>query len=111
MSVSAFSRSPWLALSFGAACVLAPRLSPIFAQERPMPVLSDTEAYCDQLQARAVTCLARHPELQRLVDEGRQMCDHGQIRGGIARLRRALNLAAHPQAVVQTQTGILSTPP
>ena len=59
-------------------------------QMAPMPVLTDTAEYCDQLQARVNNCAVHPTEVKTLVREGRQMCDHGEIRGGIARLRRAL---------------------
>ena len=70
--------------------------APCLAQEpQSFALTSDTPAYCAQL-ARQVT--ERHsavPDVQRLLAEGRDMCDRGQIRGGIRRLRRALVLLHH----------------
>jgi len=37
-------------------------------------------------------------DVQRLLAEGRQMCDHGEIMGGVKRLRRALVLLHHKTA-------------
>jgi len=65
------------------------------AQQAPMPVLTDTDEYCGQLQTRLQSCATRPPEVMHLFSEGRQMCDHGDIRGGIARLRRALMIQKH----------------
>jgi hypothetical protein len=65
---------------------------PAFAQEKPMMITSDTVEYCDQLQLRVGKAGTGSAEIQRLVAEGRAMCDHGEIRGGIVRLRRALVL-------------------
>jgi hypothetical protein len=63
---------------------------PAFGQERPMMITSDTPEYCEQLQARVAQFGFGDPDVQRLVTEGKRMCDHGEIRGGIARMRRAL---------------------
>jgi hypothetical protein len=61
------------------------------AQEAPpIPLTSDTPQYCAQL-AEAIT--ARHstlPEVLRLLADGREMCDQGEVRSGLRRLRRAL---------------------
>ncbi len=66
------------------------------AQEpQSFALTSDTPAYCVQL-AREVT--ERHSQVldvQRLLAEGKELCDHGQVRGGIRRLRRALVLLHH----------------
>ena len=57
----------------------------------PMIVTSDTADYCArlwrQIQARgsAVPAVVRD-----LGEEGHSLCDDGQVRGGINRLRRAL---------------------
>jgi hypothetical protein len=65
---------------------------PAYAQEKPIQVTSDTEEYCSQLQSRIVRGNLTVEDVQRLLAEGRAMCDHGEIRGGIVRLRRALGL-------------------
>jgi hypothetical protein len=65
------------------------------AQERPVIVLTDTMEYCEQLQHR----LLAHPpwplEVTKLYNEGRMLCDHGEVRGGINRLRQALRMLNH----------------
>ncbi len=69
---------------------------PCLGDDQPSFALTtDTPQYCTQL-ARQIT--DRHstlPEVGRLLSEGRDMCDRGQIRGGIRRLRRALLLLHH----------------
>jgi hypothetical protein len=61
------------------------------AQEQPpIPLTSDTAQYCAQL-AEAIA--ARHstlPDVLHLLADGREMCDQGEVRGGLRRLRRAL---------------------
>jgi hypothetical protein len=71
------------------------------AQGRPAEVTSDTPEYCTQLAERiqAMERGAREPlprDLLALSDEGRRLCDQGQTRNGITRLRRALLLLRHP---------------
>jgi len=65
--------------------------SPAMSQEQPpIPLTSDTAQYCAQL-AEAIT--ARHsplPEVAHLLAEGRELCDQGEVRSGLRRLRRAL---------------------
>ncbi len=56
----------------------------------PIPLTSDTAQYCAQL-ARQIT--DRHsslPEVARLLADGREMCEQGEVRSGLRRLRRAL---------------------
>jgi hypothetical protein len=61
---------------------------------RPMRVTTDTPEYCDDLAGRVEAASRAHPvaaaQVQSLASEGRQMCNIGLIRGGLARLRRAL---------------------
>ena len=66
-------------------------------QTIPMQVTSDTPEYCQQLLVRVsdLQRLASAPLPREVVDltsEGQRMCDHGQTRGGIMRLRSALML-------------------
>ncbi len=71
------------------------------AQSVPMEVTSDTPAYCFRLLDE-VSGLVRTattpppPEVTRLSADGQRMCDEGQTRGGIIRLRRAWVLMTHP---------------
>lgn len=64
------------------------------AQEPASLVTSDTAEYCAHLSTRVRSMLrSPHPiEAAALSDAGRRMCDNGQTRGGILRLRRALTL-------------------
>jgi hypothetical protein len=63
---------------------------PALGQEKPMVITSDTVQYCNELQLRLARTSQAGPEVQALVADGRKLCDHGEVRGGIARLRRAL---------------------
>jgi hypothetical protein len=62
-----------------------------------MEITSDTPEYCQKLLNRIseLVRLATAPvprEASDLTTEGQRMCDHGQTRGGIMRLRSALIL-------------------
>ena len=64
-------------------------------QTTPMAITTDTPEYCQKLLLRIseMVHLATAPiprEATDLTAEGRRMCDHGQTRGGIMRLRSAL---------------------
>jgi hypothetical protein len=74
--------------------------APVSAQmgaggSQPMQITTDTPEYCQKLLSRIsdLIRLATAPvphEATNLTTEGRRMCDHGQTRGGIMRLRSAL---------------------
>jgi hypothetical protein len=69
----------------------------VAGQTSPQPVTSDTPEYCLHLLDRVTELvrLAAAPpphEVASLSTEGQRMCDQGQTRGGILRLRRALML-------------------
>ena len=53
-------------------------------------VTSDTQAYCLQLAGRIEASGEMPPLARALWLEGRGMCERGQVRGGLARLRRAM---------------------
>jgi hypothetical protein len=66
----------------------------------PFEVTTDTPEYCIYLQDRVqsqvqLTSSPPPPEVADLSAEGHKMCEHGQTRGGIMRLRRALLLLLH----------------
>jgi hypothetical protein len=66
-------------------------------QGTPETVITDTPQYCMQLldQVSGLVRAARTPppdEVTHLSTEGQRKCGHGQTRGGILRLRRALVL-------------------
>jgi hypothetical protein len=85
-------------LSIGLGLAIIP--VPVAGQQStPELVTTDTPQYCLQLLDR-VSELVRidaHPpeEVTNLSAEGQRMCDQGQTRGGIMRLRRALVLLRH----------------
>jgi hypothetical protein len=66
------------------------------SESDPMRVMSDTPEYCWHLASEFYTAQRRAhdlpPDVRVLAHEGQSMCDHGLIRGGIRRLRRALLL-------------------
>jgi len=69
---------------------------PCLADDQPSCVLTtDTLQYCNLLARQITERRTLQPDVQRLLSEGREMCDHGEIRGGIRRLRRALLLLHH----------------
>jgi hypothetical protein len=80
---------------FGTALEKLTGLAPAYAQTHDPIVTSDTPEYCDVLLNRitGITRASAAPpptEVAVLSQEGERMCVHGQIRGGILRLRRAL---------------------
>ena len=68
---------------------------PGIGQPPPAIVTTDTAAYCRELSdklAELVRIAPRPPE-DEVLDmgvEGRHLCDEGQVRGGILRLRRGV---------------------
>ncbi len=63
----------------------------------PMEITTDTPEYCQKLLHRVgnMVRLATEPvpaEVTDLTSEGQRMCDHGQTRGGIMRVRSALKI-------------------
>lgn len=71
------------------------------AQSSVLEVTSDTPAYCLRLLDRVSNLvhgspIPPPPDVTRLSSEGQRMCDQGETRGGIQRLRRALVLMTHP---------------
>jgi hypothetical protein len=70
------------------------------AQPRDPVVTSDSPEYCgvlmDRISGMTRTAAARPPiEAAVLSEEGERMCVNGQTRGGILRLRRALEIMRH----------------
>jgi hypothetical protein len=86
-------------LTLGAATVWL-GAGPVVSQSPPQQVTSDTPQYCLHLLDRVseLVRVAGSPPPQEVVylsSEGQRMCDQGQTRGGILRLRRALLLMLH----------------
>lgn len=66
------------------------------AQEPPpVRVLSDTVEYCAHLQQLIQERPGRPPDVNKLFMDGRRMCEHGEVRRGVSRLRNALWLLNH----------------
>ncbi len=69
---------------------------PARADDLPSFTLTtDTPAYCAQLSKQVGDRHSTIPDVQRLLAEGHDMCDRGEVRGGIKRLRRALVILHH----------------
>ena len=70
--------------------------------EVPNKVTTDTADYCLQLRL-TVDDIVQHATVpppwgvSMLEQEGRRMCEQGQIHGGITRLRRALIMLQHAE--------------
>jgi hypothetical protein len=77
-------------------------MMPTAAGESPEQVTTDTLSYCRQLAARVDQLESggvKPPAAAvNLSLAGRQMCEHGGIRGGIMRLRSAIVMLLHPPA-------------
>jgi hypothetical protein len=58
--------------------------------EEAASVTTDTMLYCRMLAARVEASGTMPPLAHALWLEGRAMCEHGQVRPGLARLRRAM---------------------
>jgi hypothetical protein len=56
----------------------------------PECITSDTPAYCAKLALKMNTLGAMPPHAHALWLQGQAMCERGQIRAGLARLRRAM---------------------
>lgn len=71
------------------------------AQPRDLEVTSDTPEYClrmlDRLSDQVrLSQSPPPPEVIHLSTEGHRMCDQGQTRAGIMRLRQAWMMMTHP---------------
>ena len=88
-----------VALLFGLA-VGTPVLRSVAGEATPELITTDTLAYCHQLSARvdqlASTADKPPATVYDLAVAGRDMCEHGAIRGGILRLRSAIVQLLHP---------------
>jgi hypothetical protein len=66
-------------------------------QSAPMRITTDTPEYCRQLDDRlarmlSATSMSSTEDVQQLSTDGKRMCNQGEVRGGILRLRQALVL-------------------
>ena len=71
---------------------------PCRADEPSFTLTTDTPTYCAQLARQVAERHSALLDVQRLLAEGREMCEQGQVRGGIRRLRRALVMLRHRAA-------------
>ncbi len=90
------------ALGIGVAAIWLAAM-PVVGQPPPQQVISDTPQYCLYLLDQVSDMVRGAPvpppqEVTFLSSEGQRMCDQGQTRGGIQRLRRALVLMMHQSA-------------
>jgi hypothetical protein len=74
--------------------------APAVAEDAPAEITSDSLAYCLQLhdrveQLRQAAPLPPSPTVIELSTEGARMCNGGQARGGVMRLRQAIYLMTH----------------
>jgi hypothetical protein len=60
------------------------------AGEAPLRVTTDSLAYCAELAQRLAAQPAPTEAARRLGEDGQRLCEAGQVRGGIAKLRRAI---------------------
>ena len=58
----------------------------------PMTVTTDTSEYCLGLADRMDADADMPPHARVLWRSGRTMCEHGHVRGGLLRLRRAMQM-------------------
>ena len=89
MTICRALRVPVLLASLGLSGRAAADEPPSFA------LTTDTPAYCAQLVRQVAERHSPSLDVQRLLAEGREMCENGEVRGGIRRLRRALVLLHH----------------
>jgi hypothetical protein len=89
-------------LAIAPGALIAVHAHPAAAQDDPPPmeVTTDTREYCFYLVGRVHTLEQASPvpapqEVPVLAADGQRMCEHGQTRGGIMRLRRAMMLLMH----------------
>jgi hypothetical protein len=67
---------------------------PAMAQHAAPRLISDSPEYCAELAGRFAALGPEAPaHLRLLANEGQQLCNEGQTRSGIAKLRRALKEA------------------
>jgi hypothetical protein len=73
-------------------------------------VTSDTPAYCAQLAKQVTDHHSTVADVLHLLAEGRDMCDRGEVRGGIRRLRRALVMLHHRKPPVVPMKPLMAKP-
>jgi hypothetical protein len=60
------------------------------ADQTATPVTTDTLEYCHRLAAELASAQVTPADTRQLTTDGLLLCQQGQIRGGILRLRRAM---------------------
>lgn len=95
--MNGLARIAGLAL-LGCTVALDPFGTPtVIGQSPPERLITDTPEYCAQLiervhQAERARGRPAPQDARVLSEEGELMCDHGEVRGGILRLRRAMQI-------------------
>ena len=77
------------------ASVLAASLllaASLCSPDGPMTVTSDTKDYCINLASRVGAASPKLPHVRVLLESGRTLCETGHVRGGLFRLRRAMQI-------------------
>jgi hypothetical protein len=97
VGMSPLLHTPRLGVLLAGLALVLPGTAPVVGQPVPEQITTDTPAYCLQLFDRVseLVRVATAPptaDIAQLTTEGQRMCDQGQTRGGILRLRRALML-------------------
>ncbi len=72
------------------SAALAGHLNGALLAEDPMTVTTDTPEYCFSLADRMLAHGQMSPNAETLWQSGRSLCEHGHVRRGLARLRRAM---------------------
>jgi hypothetical protein len=97
--MNAMARAASMAV-LGSCVALGPLGVPVVDGQTPVEqVTTDTPEYCLHLLQRLRQIEQSRPppkDVAYLSDEGKMMCDHGQIRAGITRLRRAMQIMLGP---------------
>jgi hypothetical protein len=75
--------------------VVSPCAAPLCLADEAPAVTSDTLTFCRDLAQKVADRHSPLPDVQRLLSEGRDMCERGMVRGGIRRIRRALVTLKH----------------
>jgi hypothetical protein len=91
-----------LSLAAAFAAVVLALAVPLAGGPSPARVTTDTAEYCDTLRARVESMLRARAgsapsDASQLTAEGTRLCDRGEARGGILRLRQAIVLIARTE--------------
>jgi hypothetical protein len=99
--MSALARTAGFAILATCAAALPLGAPVVDGQTVPERLIPDTPEYCVHLRERIRDAIRQHSrppasEGAHLSGEGELMCDRGETRGGILRLRRAMHILMTP---------------